>query len=61
MANWVECTVPSGDKVLVNFDNATSLHRNIHTGTTQVDFIGEGKMLVIKESVDELKAQGLTV
>jgi hypothetical protein len=61
MANWVKCTVPSGDKVFLNFDNATILHRNEHTGTTQVDFIGESKTQMIKESVDELKSLGLTV
>jgi len=59
MANWVKCTVPSGDTVFLNFDNATVLHRNEHTNTTQVDFLGEVKTQIIKETVQELKALGL--
>ena len=42
MANWIECTGnKSGDKILVNFDNATAIHRNDVQKYTEVSFVGE--------------------
>ena len=61
MANWIKCTLPTGDNVFLNFDNATLLHRNDHTNTTQVDLIGEVRVLTVKETIDELKTLGLPV
>jgi hypothetical protein len=59
MANWVKCTIPSGDKIFVNFDNATAIHRNDVKGQTQVSFIAEKGTLVVKETLDQLLKAGM--
>lgn len=59
MANWIRCTVPSGDKILVNFDNATSIRRNDLDSQTHIFFLGEEDALVIKETIEQLSDTGL--
>ena len=59
MASWITCTIPSGEKIVLNCENITMIHRNDHTNTTQVDFVTPGKTVIVKETVDELKTLGL--
>ena len=60
MANWVKCTLLSGDEVFLNFDNAVYIHRNVKASSTQVDLMGETHTIVIRETVDELGKLGVT-
>jgi len=57
MANWVKCTSPEGSTLHVNFDNVTLVQRN--DDVTEINFIGEDEIFEIKETIDELKANGL--
>ena len=59
MANWISCTIASGDKVLVNFDNATSIRRNDLNGHTQITFLSEEDILIVTETIEQLSDAGL--
>lgn len=59
MTNWVTCIAPSGDNVPVNFDNATSIHRNDLNKLTLISFVGEDSSMAIKETVKQLFDLGL--
>lgn len=59
MANWIKCTISSGDKILVNFDNATAIHRDELKAETQISFVAEEGTLKIKETPDQLIKDGL--
>ena len=57
MATWVKCTSPEGSTLYVNFDNVTLVQRN--DDVTEINFIAEDEIFEIKETIDELKANGL--
>ena len=63
MANWIECTAASsGDKIWVNFDSATVIHRNDLSKYAEVSFIAGKKNiadLTKKETPGDLRAKGL--
>jgi hypothetical protein len=58
MANWVKCTNENGDKVLLNFDYATIIHRNDLMGLTYIT-MNIGGEFAVKETVDELSKLGV--
>jgi hypothetical protein len=59
MANWISCTRPSGDKILVNFDNATVIHRDELNDQTQISFLGEKETLIVWDTIKQLSDAGL--
>ena len=69
MANWIDCTLPSGDKVLFNFDHVTmirrddksSIRRDNSSPKTDIGIVGQAETVMIKETIDQLKKLGLRI
>lgn len=68
MANWIDCTLPSGDKVLFNFDHVTmirrsdtSIRRDNSSPKTDIGIVGQAETVMIKETIDDLKRLGLRI